>query len=174
MSRCESVLMDIMEKRVRCDVEALKKNLSPVSCDVKFLPWWASNYGMPFYNSEWTEKTQRDVVLRFRIIHKIRGSLAALKRLMDIFGVIVEVSEWFDSNPLSDPYTFDVGVFINDNDFGIGRKAEAQMRQIIDWVKPLSRKYNLTIKYRISARLVTVPVMGWAGYTKFSGDFRNV
>lgn len=185
MSVCRDIVMDITEKRMRINHEALRRNLSPVTCDRVFLPWWGSNFGLPFFNPEWNEVTGREVVLKFRLIHKIRGTLAGLKKIMKLFRVSVVVQEWFEEgyqweegidsgDILSAPYTFKVDVYINDNDWGVGLRAEKQIREIIDWVSPESRLYKLSVKYRIRPRVVILPVMRSMVSARFSGDFRNV
>ena len=90
----EKCLIKVLNKYSAIDETKILKNLSPVTCDEKYLMWWASQYAVPFFNDQWSSETKRDLVLRFRYIHRVRGTLRGLKDILSLFGVVTEVEEY--------------------------------------------------------------------------------
>lgn len=166
----EKCLIKVLNKYSAIDETKILKNLSPVTCEEKYLMWWASQYAVPFFNDQWSSETKRDLVLRFRYIHRVRGTLRGLKDILSLFGVVTEVEEY----PENQNCVFFVTVYINDNNWSVGTRAEAQINKIIDWVRPVSRHYKLTVKYRVVTRPLLYSLAGTTGYKRFVGDFRGL
>lgn len=139
----------------------LVKELCLDKCSKDILPYHAYNYGIPFWSDDWEELYKRNIIKKFREIHRIRGTLEAMEEVLKAFRVTVRIKEWFEDHKfnsierneadcvLDKPYFFEVNLYLNDNTWGVGEKAVRQIRAIIDWVKPILSEYKLKILFAI-------------------------
>lgn len=67
---------------------------------------------------------KRDLIKRSIEIHRYKGTKYALKRIFDMFGLLGNIKEWFETG--DEPYTFSVDIdFISNGlDFGLIEKLE--------------------------------------------------
>lgn len=114
----------LLEKAVLCAVLKqyaklplnLKRSLwSSTTCPVELLPWLAWTVGLEEWNNNWSESIKRAQVRDAIIVAKKRGTLGAIKRSLNNYGVTVAVKPWFEYTPKKEPYTFDVTVVIDEH-----------------------------------------------------------
>lgn len=139
----------------------LERELSLDKCSERILPYHAYNYGVPFWSDEWEEIYKRQLIKKFMHIHRIRGTLGAMEEVLQAFRVNVRVKEWFEDHKfnsveraesdsiLNKEYFFEVNLYLNENNWGVGERAVRQIRAIINWVKPILSEYKLKILFAI-------------------------
>jgi len=77
---------------------------NPQTCPIEALPWLAWALSVDDWDSSWPEKTKRAVVAASMAIHRIKGTVGAVRRALASAGVgEVQIEEWWQFG--GDPYT---------------------------------------------------------------------
>jgi phage tail P2-like protein len=63
---------------------------------VERLPWLAWALSVDTWDSDWPESTKRSLIANSVQIHKTKGTVSAIERVMDALGVTAELREWFE------------------------------------------------------------------------------
>lgn len=79
---------------------------NPHTCPVALLPWLAWALNVDDWDSNWTETQKRQILAASFIVHKLKGTVGAVKRVANSFGTTVLIEEWWQSTPQGDPHTF--------------------------------------------------------------------
>jgi phage tail P2-like protein len=129
----------------------LRDLINPDTCPVALLPWLASTLAVRPWDDSWTEAQKRGVIASAYLVHRQRGTLAALKRALEALGVSAEVVEWWQTTPEGAPYTFCVDVETYD---GMDTSYLESINTQIDSVKPVRSSYTVRLIARPSTRVV--------------------
>ncbi len=110
---------------------------NPDTCPVQFLPFLASAFSVDRWDAAWSEKTKRAVIKSAYFVHKQKGTIGALRRVVEPLGYLIRVLEWWQAEPPGPRGTFrlDVGVL----DTGITEEMYLELERLIDDAKPLTR-----------------------------------
>lgn len=110
---------------------------NPDTCPVEFLPFLAAAFSVDRWDANWTEKTKRAVIKAAYYVHKQKGTIGALRRVVEPLGFLIRVLEWWETNPPGPRGTFrlDIGVL----DTGITEEMYVELERLIDDAKPLTR-----------------------------------
>ncbi|WP_227317435.1 phage tail protein I [Cedecea davisae] len=84
---------------------------NPDTCPLHLLPWLAWEYGVDFWDPEWSEAQKRQTVKDAAYIHQHRGTAGAVRRSLSAVGYPTRVIEWFEDAPKATAYTFRVEVY---------------------------------------------------------------
>lgn len=80
---------------------------NPDQCPEHILPWLAWAMSVDVWNNNWSVATKRSVIRQSVQVHKLKGTIGALKRALVAFGFAnIRVEEWFEYN--GPPFTFRV------------------------------------------------------------------
>lgn len=101
----EKVIAHIGDQPI--DIRTVK---NPDLCPLKLLPWLAWEYGVRFWDDNWSEEEKRDVIKSAPKVNKTRGTPGAVKRALSATGHCIDVIEWFMDSPHAEPYTFRIVV----------------------------------------------------------------
>lgn len=149
-----------MEKPALPDV--LRRMNSPETCPVEFLPWLAIQRSVDRWNPEWSEPIKRKVIRDSFEVHKRKGTLAALRRVVEPFADIIDITEWHQLEPMGEPGTFSMSLALFES--GLSEQGLADLERIIGDTKPISRHLvGLKITYSPTGEL-------FLGGTIFTGD----
>jgi phage tail P2-like protein len=115
----------------------LRQLWNPETCPVHLLPYLAWAFSVDRWDSTWSEATKREVIKAAFFVHKRKGTIAALRRVVEPLGYLLRVEEWWQTNPQGPPGTFklDIGVL----ETGITESTFAELERLIDDAKPVSR-----------------------------------
>lgn len=120
---------------------------NPWQCPVKFLPYLAWAFSVDRWEETWSEKEKRQAVSDAFWIHQRKGTVAAVRRVIETLGYSMTLQEWWE---VADP----AGTFrleIDLNDIGITETMIKELERIIGDAKPVSRHISqLTLS--VSAR----------------------
>lgn len=111
--------------------------LSPERCPVQLLPYLAWAFSVDRWDSRWPEAAKRRAIRMSFFIHSRKGTIGALRRVVEPLGYLIEVVEWFDTVPEGPPATF--GLKIGVGDSGITDEMYQELTWLIDDAKPLTR-----------------------------------
>lgn len=114
---------------------------NPDTCPFNLLPWLASAASVDTWQSNWTEAQKRGAIKASLAVHKHKGTIGAVKRALDAIGLGVKVQEWFNQDPIGDPYTFNL-IFETDQT-GIAFEDIDQILEVVDSAKNLRSHLNL-------------------------------
>lgn len=137
---------------------------NPWRCPVKFLPYLAWAFSVDRWEETWSETEKRQAVSDAFWIHQRKGTVAAVRRVIETLGYSMTLQEWWE---VADPAgTFRLEVDLND--IGITETMIKELERIIGDAKPVSRHIS---QLALSARVRGV---GYVGMAATSGDIVTV
>lgn len=74
----------------------------------QFLPFLAYQKSVDYWDNDWQDALKRKVIKSSKEQHKIKGTVAAIKRALEPFGYEVKLIEWFKAEPNLKPGTFNL------------------------------------------------------------------
>ncbi|WP_189396563.1 phage tail protein I [Janthinobacterium lividum] len=106
-------------------------------CPVTLLPFLAWACSVDRWDDAWPESIKRGTIKASYFIHKHKGTIAAVRRVVESLGYLIRITEWWQTTPPGVPGTFrlDVGVL----DSGITDAMFQEMERLIADAKPVSR-----------------------------------
>lgn len=108
---------------------------NPWKCPAKFLPYLAWAFSVDRWEETWTETAKRQAVSDAFWIHQRKGTVAAVKRVIEGLGYSMTIEEWWE---VADPAgTFRLTVELND--IGITEAMISELERVIGDAKPASR-----------------------------------
>ncbi|HBW8336430.1 TPA: phage tail protein I [Klebsiella pneumoniae] len=108
---------------------------NPWRCPIKFLPYLAWAFSVDRWEENWSETEKRQAVSDAFWIHQRKGTVAAVRRVIETLGYSMTLQEWWE---VADP----AGTFrleIDLNDIGITETMIKELERIIGDAKPVSR-----------------------------------
>lgn len=113
----------------------LRQLWDPWQCPAALLPWLAWALSVDRWDFNWPEATKRSVIASSFYVHQHKGTISALRRVVEPLGYLIEVREWWQLNEA--PGTFRLVVGVLDN--GITDEMYQELERLIDAAKPASR-----------------------------------
>lgn len=130
---------------------------NPWRCPVKFLPYLAWAFSVDRWEETWSETVKRQAVSDAFWIHQRKGTVAAVRRVIETLGYSMTLKEWWE---VADP----AGTFrleIDLNDIGITEPMIAELERIIGDAKPVSRHIS---QLTLSASTGSITSIGTAAF----------
>lgn len=116
---------------------------NPDKCPVHLLPYLAWAFSVDRWDKNWTEKAKRDAIKAAMFIHKHKGTIGALRRVVEPLGYLIRVIEWWKTNETAGTFRLDIGVL----ETGITEEMYRELEALIFDAKPASRHLvGLTIQ----------------------------
>ena len=129
---------------------------NPATCPVSFLPYLAWAFSVDRWDESWAESVKRQVVSDAFYIHQHKGTISAIKRVVEPLGYVINVTEWWETNDPPGTFKLDIGVL----DSGIDEAMYEEMERLIDDAKPASRHLiGLTITQDIPGTVYLAAAM---------------
>lgn len=113
----------------------LRKLWNPETCPVELLPYLAWAWSVDRWDSGWSESTKRAVVSASQYVHKHKGTLGSIRRVVEPLGYLIRIVEWWKTNGEPGTFRLDVGVL----DTGITEEMYNELERLIADAKPCSR-----------------------------------
>lgn len=110
---------------------------NPDTCPVELLPYLAWAFSVDRWSPTWPESAKRAAIRAAYFIHSRKGTIGALRRVVEPLGYLIEVREWWEEVPLGVPGTFRLLIGVLDT--GIDETMYQELSWLIDDAKPLSR-----------------------------------
>jgi len=108
---------------------------NPDACPVNFLPYLAWAFSVDRWDESWAESVKRKVVKDAFYIHQHKGTISAIRRVVEPLGYLIRVIEWWKTNDEPGTFRLDVGVL----DTGITEEMYHELERVIADAKPCSR-----------------------------------
>ena len=110
---------------------------NPDLCPVAVLPYLAWSFSVDRWDSTWSETTKRAAIRAAYFIHSRKGTVGALRRVVEPLGYLIEIVEWWQDMPEGVPGTFKLRIGVRDT--GITEEMYQELTFLIDDAKPRSR-----------------------------------
>ena len=139
---------------------------NPDACPVALLPYLAWAFSVDRWSQAWPESAKRNAIKDAYFIHSRKGTIGALRRVVEPLGYLIEVREWWEEIPLGVPGTFRLLIGVLDT--GITETMYQELTWLIDDAKPLSRHLvGLAIGLEVRGA-------GYVGLAALSGETTTV
>ncbi|MGK8939202.1 phage tail protein I [Stutzerimonas stutzeri] len=135
-SELERLAADALAQIQRVPVP-LRQLWNPDTCPVELLPYLAWAFSVDRWSSAWPERAKRAAIKAAYFIHAHKGTIGALRRVVEPLGYLLEVREWWQLEPFGTPGTFSLVVGVRDT--GITDETYQELERLIDDAKPVSR-----------------------------------
>lgn len=140
----------------------LRRMMSPATCPVELLPWLAIQRSVDRWDPTWSEAIKRKVVKDSFEVHQRKGTVAALRQVVEPFADLIDITEWHQLEPMGEPGTFSMSLALFES--GLTEQGLAELERIIGDTKPISRHLvGLNITYSPKGEL-------FLGGALFTGD----
>ncbi|NBI13997.1 phage tail protein I [[Haemophilus] felis] len=133
-----------LEKRAATILKSAVENpiiiadlINPKRCPVHLLPYLAWAFSVDKWDENWSEEVKRLAIEQAFFIHKHKGTIAAVKRVVEPIGYLVELKEWFNTQPQGIAGTFSLTVEVSET--GLNEQTYNELVRLINDVKPASR-----------------------------------
>ncbi|WP_034106685.1 phage tail protein I [Pseudomonas lurida] len=140
----------------------LRSLYNPTTCPVHLLPHLAWAWSVDRWDDRWTEVAKRNAIRASFYIHSRKGTIGALRRVVEPLGYLLEVIEWWQTVPEGPPATFALRVGVLDT--GITEEMFSELERLVDDAKPVSRHMtglDITLETRLDA---------YTGFAVYDGD----
>ncbi len=138
------------------DPEIIRGVADSTRCPVDFLPWLAWAMSVEGWDAAETEEQQRALIRQSIPIHKHKGTVGAIRRVLKAVGVTADYKEWTQI-PGAVPYSFELIAWANDNRPGEGSILSPQLfrrlRALVDATKNERSHYKLKLGARFDSAL---------------------
>jgi phage tail P2-like protein len=135
----------------------LRTLYNPATCPVHLLPQLAWAWSVDRWDPRWSEAVKRNAIRASFFIHERKGTIGALRRVVEPLGYLIEVVEWWQTVPEGEPATFALKVGVLDT--GISEEMYQELTRLIDDAKPVSRHMT-----GLAISLETSGVIGFGAY----------
>ncbi|EKN5927809.1 phage tail protein I [Yersinia enterocolitica] len=135
------------------DIEVpLSKLWNADTCPLVLLPYLAWAWSVDRWDESWPEVTKRSVVKAAYTVHKRKGTIGAIRRVVEPLGYLIKMIEWWKTNETPGTFRLDVGVL----ETGITEEMYQELERLIDDAKPCSRHLiGLSINLDVNG---TIPI----------------
>lgn len=136
----------------------------PWKCPASHLPWLAWGLHVDNWQSEWPEETKRRVIATSIHVHRRKGTIGAVKRLLDAVGATAVVREWYETG--GPPHSFEIDVYVRTlqstapDDPYLGPAMTPRMQRLINDAKALRSRYTLNVGVSFTGALAVGAAIG--------------
>ena len=85
---------------------SLRLLYNPDSCPAHLLYHLAWAWSVDRWEDSWNDEIKRSVIRAAFFVHAHKGTLGALRRVVEPFGYLIEVQEWWQATPPAQAGTF--------------------------------------------------------------------
>jgi len=108
---------------------------NPLTCPLDLLPYLAWSFSADYWDHNWPEETKRHAVANAFHVHKYKGTISAIRRVVEPLGYLIRISEWWQNGDPSGTFRLVIGVL----DIGITDEMYKELERLINDAKPRSR-----------------------------------
>ncbi|POE01361.1 phage tail protein I [Pectobacterium odoriferum] len=113
----------------------LRQLCDPESCPSNLLPYLAWAFSVDRWDEKWPEIIKRQAIKDAYFIHRHKGTIGALRRVVEPFGYLIRISEWWQNGGEPGTFRLDIGV----QNSGITEEVFNELERLIADAKPASR-----------------------------------
>lgn len=139
---------------------------NPDLCPGRLLPFLAWAFSVDRWSQAWPESAKRNAIKSAYFIHAKKGTIGALRRVVEPLGYLIEVVEWWQTTPKGVPGTFALKIGVLDT--GITEPMYQELVWLIDDARPVSR--------HLTGLIISLETRGtaWVGASATDGEILTV
>ncbi|MEL0625026.1 phage tail protein I [Marinomonas arenicola] len=121
---------------------------SPAAAPLPVLPWLAWSLSVDEWGSEWPEDVKREAIAASPQVHRLKGTVGAVRRALAALGVNIELVEWWQNG--GDPHTASLIAYASRNLNESGQtlltpELQQQIWNVVQRTKPARSHLDFTI-----------------------------
>lgn len=89
---------------------SIRELWNPDTCPANLLPWLAWAFSVDRWDEKWPEATKRAVIRDAYFIHCHKGTIGAIRRVVEPLGYLINVTEWWENSDPPGTFRLDIGV----------------------------------------------------------------
>ncbi len=124
----------------------------PRTCPSHILPWLAWAFSVDDWRTDWPDEIKRETIMASAKIHRVKGTIGAVRRALGTLGYVIDISEWFEHDGI--PQTFRIAVDVLGS-HAVGTEISpdlmAEIIDVIENVKPVRAHFDVTLNLSINA-----------------------
>lgn len=128
----------------------LRTLYNPDTCPPHLLHQLAWAWSVDRWDDGWSEAVKRSVIRSAFFVHAYKGTIGALRRVVEPFGYLIEINEWWQPEVSGVRGTFALKVGVSDA--GIDEETYQELIRLIDDARPVSR-HLLGLDISLEARV---------------------
>lgn len=113
----------------------IKTLWNPDTCPEHLLPWLAWALSVDEWDPTWSEERRRAAIRTSVSVHKYKGTIASVREALRSLVSDSRVQEWFNQNPIGNPYTFKVLLDVSQD--GVPKSVFNNIAAVIDRARNL-------------------------------------
>ncbi|MFD0709946.1 phage tail protein I [Photorhabdus akhurstii] len=113
----------------------LRQLWNPDTCPVELLPYLAWAWSVDRWDENWPVTTKREVIKNSLFLHKHKGTIGAIRRVVEPLGYFIQIKEWWQTNDAPGTFRLEIGV----RESGITAEIFSELERLISDAKPVSR-----------------------------------
>lgn len=141
--------------------------LNASACPTPLLPWLAHHRSVDSWNSAWPESVRRAVIAQSMEIHRRKGTVASVRKVVEAFGAAIALREWWQMEPRGEPHTFDLVLTVNP--LNSAPASARYIEEIIDEIartKPVRSHFTFTQGLRAEGAIGVTGAARVVGYRR--------
>lgn len=127
------------------------------TCPSALLPWLAWALGIEVWDSAWPDAIKRARLREAIPVAKLRGTVGSVRRVLESYGGVFTIREWWQTEPKGKPHTFELTLSLNGTG---GEVASARFLNTviadIERTKPARSHFTVTQASKARAALQVV------------------
>jgi phage tail P2-like protein len=151
-TEAERAIEDAM--RIGADIGMVGSLWNPLTCPADVLPFLAWGLSISRWDENWTVAQKRTETANAFDFHRRKGTRGIVEEVLERFHPLLEIVEWWETNPRGIPGTFEVRAPANaiPASFLTAETTAAIIRDIAS-VKPVSRHFDFVQTLEVQANI---------------------
>ncbi|WP_151710701.1 phage tail protein I [Acinetobacter brisouii] len=133
----ERNVSDVSAKATDLNVD-IKKLVKPATIPSQFLSHIAWQNSVDRWQRDWSEKYKRSQIKASFKVHQKKGTVSALRSIVEGFGYSLSVTEWWQEQPNNTPGTFQITIDTEGNE--LSEQSYNTLVALLHDAKPLTRE----------------------------------
>jgi phage tail P2-like protein len=139
----------------------LRELTNPDACPVDKLPWLASYMSVDSWNLDLSESQKRESIKSSISVHRVKGTIGAVRRSLASLGFQARLQEWFNQVPAAPAYTY--RLLLDVDQVGVDRRMLTQVAGMVEATKNLRSHMTDVVLAVTSTGTVSVGAVACVG-----------
>lgn len=128
--------------------------------DEKWLKYLAWEFSVDDWNSAWDIRIKRQQIRESMVVHRHKGTVGAIKRIIGAFGGNAVLREWWQMVPKGPRGTFKITLsFADIGEIKPGAEYLNNILRMIDASKRESQHYTFTVANNVNSNIAVIAVV---------------
>lgn len=143
----------------------------PAEAPAAWLPWLAHSLSVDAWQPSWTDSQKRASIASSIKVHRLKGTISAVREALGALGLRIQVQEWFQIQPRGEPYTF--RLIVTADQVGYDKATLDKVQNVVNDAKNLRSHMSEivpAVSSAVSHRRAVVSSIGVELHVRFDED----